>query len=67
MYRFWVGQTRRVGRVHDQKSVYLAGGLVGEQERRTAGERAGDRDALLLATGQLCRETHGRTQVTWIG
>src|SRR5262245_36542230 len=36
-----------------------AGGLVGQDERRLVGERAGDRDALTLAAGELVR-TFGR-------
>ena len=35
--------------------VELAGGLVGEEQRRPVGERARDGDALLLAAGQLRR------------
>ena len=35
--------------------VEVAGGLVGEHDRGAAGERAGARDALLLAAGQLAR------------
>ena len=33
--------------------VEVAGRLVGEHERRRADDRAGDRDALPLAAGQL--------------
>ena len=33
--------------------VEVAGGFVGEDQRRSVGERAGDRDALLLAARQL--------------
>ena len=33
--------------------VEAAGGLVGEEERRAGGEGAADRDALLLAAGEL--------------
>src|SRR4051794_38927756 len=33
--------------------VEIAGRLVGEDEERAVGERAGDRDALLLATREL--------------
>ena len=33
--------------------VEIAGGLVGEQERRTVEHRAAERDALLLAAGEL--------------
>ena len=33
--------------------VEVAGGLVGEQDRRLADQRAGDRDALPLAAGEL--------------
>ena len=36
-------------------AVEVAGRLVGEQERRIVGQRAGDRDALLLAAGELRR------------
>ena len=35
--------------------VEVAGGLVGEDQRRLVGERAGDRDALLLAARELRR------------
>jgi len=35
--------------------VKVAGGLVGEDNLRAAGQRAGDRDPLLLAAGQLGR------------
>ena len=35
--------------------VEVAGRLVGEHQRRAVGERAGDRDALLLAARQLGR------------
>ena len=35
--------------------VEIAGRLVGEDQRRPVGERAGDRDALLLAARQLGR------------
>ena len=35
--------------------VEIAGRLVGEHQRRLVGERAGDRDALLLAARQLGR------------
>ena len=35
--------------------VEIAGGLVGEDQSRAVGERAGDRDALLLAAGELAR------------
>ena len=35
--------------------VELAGRLVGEQQVRAVGQRAGDRDALLLAARQLVR------------
>ena len=37
------------------RAVEVAGRLVGEDDRRSAGERAGDGDALLLATRQLAR------------
>ena len=36
-------------------AVEIAGGLVGQQDRRIVGERAGDRDALLFAAGELRR------------
>ena len=42
--------------VHDlagHQRVHVAGRLVREQEARVAGERAGDRGALLLAAGEL--------------
>jgi hypothetical protein len=35
--------------------IQVAGGLIRQQERRVAGDRPRDRDALLLATGQLRR------------
>ena len=35
--------------------IEVAGGLVGEQQRRIVGQRAGDGDALLLAAGELRR------------
>ena len=35
--------------------VEVAGGFVGEHKRRPIGERAGDRDALLLAARELGR------------
>ena len=41
----------RLGRVR----VEVAGGLVGEDEGRGVGERAGDGDALLLAAGEAGR------------
>ena len=37
------------------RAVEVAGRLVGEQDRRIVGERAGDRDALLLAARELRR------------
>ena len=40
-----------LGGVH----VEIAGRLVGEQDARRVGDRARDRDALLLAAGQLRR------------
>ena len=39
--------------------VELAGGLVGQQHLRAAGQRPGDRDPLLLAAGQLARPLPG--------
>ena len=39
----------------DGRRVEVAGGLVGQQDRRPVDEGAGDRDALLLAAGQLVR------------
>ena len=39
--------------------VELAGGLVGQQHLRAAGQRPGDRDPLLLASGQLARPLPG--------
>ena len=45
--------------VHDLTShlrVEIARRLVGEEEERVAGQRPGDRDPLLLATGKLGRE-----------
>ena len=36
-------------------AVEVAGRLVGEDDRRLAGQRAGHGDALLLAAGQLAR------------
>ena len=35
--------------------IEVAGRLVGEQDRRTAGDRARDRDELLLAAGEVAR------------
>lgn len=35
--------------------IEVAGGLVGENERRAGDQRAGDGDALLLAAGELPR------------
>ncbi len=42
--------------LHAGAEVELAGRLVGEQDRVAGRERARDRDALLLAAGQLVRE-----------
>ena len=39
--------------------VELAGRLVGDQQLRAPGQRPGDRDALLLAAGQLVRAVRG--------
>ena len=39
--------------------VEVAGRLVGQNQRRIVGQRAGQRDALLLATGQLRRIVMG--------
>ncbi len=36
--------------------VEVAGGLIGEQDRRIERERAGDGDALPLASGKLVRQ-----------
>ena len=36
-------------------AVEVAGGLVGEDDRRLAGQGAGDGDALLLAAAELAR------------
>ena len=36
--------------------IQVAGGLVGEQQRGPVHQRAGDRDALLLAAGELARQ-----------
>src|SRR5262245_20745076 len=47
-----------VEQLHDvdrRRSVQVPRGLVGQQDERTVHERAGDRDALLLATRQLVR------------
>ncbi len=44
--------------IHDgaaRRLVEIAGGLVGHQDRWVGGERPGERDALLLAAGQLRR------------
>ena len=50
--------------VHDlarHQRIEVAGRLVGEQEARLAGERARDRDALLLAARELRRQVlHAR-------
>src|SRR6201996_5656501 len=35
--------------------IEIAGGLVGQKDARTVGQRAGDGDALLLAAGKLRR------------
>ena len=40
-------------------AVERAGGLVGEDQPARADQRAGDRDALLLAAGELVREAVG--------
>ena len=45
--------------LHAGAEVELAGRLVGEQDRVAGGERAGDRDALLLAAGELVRKVPG--------
>src|SRR4051794_30189251 len=45
-------QLQDLGRAH---RVEVAGRLVGEDDGRAAGERAHDRDTLLLAAGQLAR------------
>ena len=48
--------------LHDLEAgpaVEVAGRLVGEQDRRLVEERAGDRDALLLAARQLIRMVLG--------
>ena len=39
----------------DELGVERGGGLVEEQHLRAQGERPGDRDALLLAAGELAR------------
>ncbi len=39
--------------------VEVAGRLVGQQQRRVVDQRAGDREALLLAAGELVRERAG--------
>ena len=41
------------------RRVEVPGGLVGEQDQRSVHERAGDRDPLLLTTGELGREPAG--------
>ena len=66
MCRSWVAMTIvvpvrliRSSRPHDLEAdarVEVPGGLVGEQDRRLVDDGAGDRHALLLATGQLVRE-----------
>ena len=38
-----------------RRAIEVAGGLVGDDQRRIADQRAGDRDALLLAAGELVR------------
>ena len=51
-----VAARRSKRRSHDRGAgggVEVAGRFVAEDERRTRAERAGDRHALLLATGQL--------------
>ena len=52
------GAVDPVDQLHDPDrglGVEVAGGLVGQQQRRVVHERARDRDALLLAAGQLGR------------
>ena len=39
--------------------VEVAGRLVGQQQRRVVDQRAGDREALLLAAGELVRQRAG--------
>ena len=58
-------ERREAGRAHEVEQhredpvrrlgVEVAGGLVGEEERRPVDQRAGDGDALLLAAGELGR------------
>ncbi len=48
----WV---RRLEHVVGRARVEIAGRLVGQQDARRIGDRARDRDALLLAAGQLRR------------
>ena len=53
------GAVDPVDQLHDPDrglGVEVAGGLVGQQQRRVVHERAGDRDALLLAARQLVGE-----------
>ena len=42
--------------MHAGGHIERAGRLVTEQHRRPLGDGARDRDALLLAAGELCRE-----------
>ena len=56
----WVCAVQQLEDLHAGTEVELAGRLVGEQDRVPGRERAGDRDALLLAAGELVREVVGR-------
>src|SRR5204863_1456671 len=50
---------QRLEQLHDTRAglaVEVARGLVGEEQPRRIAERPRDRDALLLATGELIRE-----------
>ena len=50
--------------LHAGAEVELAGRLVGEQDRVAGRERARDRDALLLAAGELVREVPQRARAS---
>ena len=54
------GARARAQRVQDDGAVHvveIASGLVGEQERRIVEDGAAERDALLLAAGELRRDS----------
>ena len=58
----WLSRARPAGRSRRRRSrVEVAGGLVGEDHARADDERPGDRDALLLAAGEVRREVEARS------